>query len=209
MKEPTDATSRDSVPPAVRRQRDDYFDSTMIASKTPLTPDTVGSFGLSEGSYYGEQPEITELPNRAVLIGTFTSFKCVMNASGRAIYTEVQVKPSHVFEDVAGGTKSGSKTITILFAGGTVKTKSGQVLSFLTQPRHYFIGPGKSYLMVLTYQPDGDFYNIGKDWDLSDGTVRADNALEERRVKLHGSTLVGLSTQDLIQVLGKRFSVAQ
>jgi hypothetical protein len=206
MKEATDVSSADDVPASVRKLRDDYMDQSMIGNREPLTFANVGNSGFSEGSTYGEQPEFPILPARAVLIGRFESFRSVLNASRRVIYTEVHVKPSHIFEDVGGGARANAD-ITILLAGGTVHDSNGDVLSYLTQPRHYSIAPGKTYLLVLDYQPVGDFYRFGKDWDLSDGTARADNAVEVRRLGNGNSTIVGLSAKDLVGALDKRFSV--
>ena len=69
MKEPTEVTAPDPVPPAVRKAREDYIDTSQIASREPLTRFNVGNSGISEGSYLGPQPEIPNLPKRAVLIG--------------------------------------------------------------------------------------------------------------------------------------------
>jgi hypothetical protein len=203
MKTPTDPSVPDGTPEAVRMQRDAVWDG-LIGARLPLTPENAWRSGISEGSSLGEPAEIMEVPNRAVLIGHFASFRSILTSSGRAIYTEVTVQASNVFEDISGRSRE-SGTATVIFPGGTVKTADGQVMSFLTQPRTYFMQPGKTYLLVLAYHADGDFYGFGKDWDVSDGTVRADNGLDRRREREGRSTLIGLSTEQLIRLLSERF----
>jgi hypothetical protein len=206
MKEPTDVAAPDEVSRSVRKLRDDHFDGSPFASRAALTRENVGRTARFPGKSSGSAPEIPDVPLRAVLIGTFESHRSVMTPSRRAIYTEVSIKCNHIFEDIGGATRLGSQ-ITILFLGGTVKDANGDVLSFLTQPKSYFIEPGKTYLLVLRYRPGGDFYDSGKSWDLSDGIVRANNAVENARAKAGGSTLVGHSTKERIRALDERFSV--
>ncbi|MGA3188500.1 MAG: hypothetical protein ABSF22_15450 [Bryobacteraceae bacterium] len=157
MKEPTEIGARDEVSVPIRNIRNNYFDGSPFASKGPLTLENVGRFALFAGKSSGRAPEIPDLPLRALLIGTFESHRSVMTPSHRAIYTEVTVKCSYIFEDGGGGARLGSP-ISILFLGGTVEDANGDVLSFLTQPKHYFIEPAKTYLLVLSYHSDGDFY---------------------------------------------------
>jgi len=208
MKTPTKRSDPDSVAPPVRLLRDEYFDSINIGNREALTPENAGQHVISEGSFIGVQPEILEFPDRAVLIGTFTSFKSVLNASGRVIYTEAVVRVAETFEDVSGNTNRGAD-ITIALPGGTVTTPDGNTISYLTQPRSFFMQPGKTYLFVLKFHAAGDFYMLGKDWDLSDGLVRANSGLDLKRQREGTSSLIGLTRAQLVQSLNKRFSVNQ
>jgi hypothetical protein len=208
MKTPTPKSDTDSVPSPVRSLRDQFFDSA-LGHHEVLTPENAGLHHMSEGSFIGVQPEILEFPDRAVLIGTFKSFKSVLSASGRVVYTEAIIQVAEVFEDVSGASRPGAD-ITIALPGGTVSTSDGKAISYLTQPQSFFIQPGRTYLFVLGYYAAaGDIYMIGKDWDLSDGIVRANSGLDLRRQREGTSSLVGLTRAQLVQSLNKRFSVNQ
>jgi hypothetical protein len=188
---------------SVRSIRDEYFDR-IIGHREVLTPENASRHFIGEGSFLGEQPEILEFPNRAVLIGTFSSYKSVLSASGRAIYTEAAIRVLEKFEDVSGASQPGVD-ITIALAGGTVSGSEAGTISYLTQPRSFFVQPGKTYLFVLGYHAVGDFYMVGKDWDLSDGTARANSSLDLRRQGAGTSILIGLTRAQLVQSLNKRF----
>lgn len=207
MKTPTDASSADDVPGMIRMDRDRVWDG-LIGARYALTPEEALRYGIGEGASYAPVAEIPEFPNRRVLIGTFSRYRSILTFSTRAIYTEVTVDVTNVFEDASGEARAGWK-ITIIFPGGTVKTADGQIISYLTQPRAHFMQQGKTYLLVLGYHADGDSYAVNKDWDVSDGIVRADSALDRVRVKEGTSTLVGLTKDQLIRSLNERFSVKQ
>ena len=201
---PTDATLPDLAPSAIRYDRDRVWD-TAIGADSTLTAETAAGHSISDGSYLGEPPEIPDIPNRAVLIGTFTGWKSVLTASWRAIYTEVTIQVSHVFEDVQGRATAAS-SITIIFAGGTVKTADGQTISFMTNARSQVIEPKKTYLLVLEHRTAGDFYILGTDFELSDGIVRADNSRDRIRYEQGRSSLVGLTVDELVRLLDEKFS---
>jgi hypothetical protein len=150
-------------------------------------------------------PEIRDIPSRAILIATFTAHESRLTASGVGVYTEITFHVSEVFEDVSGHSEPGSD-ITVLVPGGSVKTASGQVISFRTQARPYFVEPGKTYLLVMQYRPEGDYYVEATTWDLSDGVVRANEAIEVRRQQKGGATLIGLTRDQLTRLLRARFA---
>lgn len=171
--------ANDPVPAAVRAERNQYFDAH-IGFREPLTPATVTGAVLSDGAYLGKQPEIPNLPNRTVVIGTFTASQPVLSNSGRSIYTEAQFLVTNVFQDAAGN----------LNPGGT-----------LEKPRRYSLQPQKTYLLVLSFHASGAFYTEGKSWDLSGGTVQAnfDKGIQA------SSQLLGLTIQQAINQLNVQF----
>jgi hypothetical protein len=179
----------DTLPMPVRQQRDQYFDG-LIGLPASITPENMRSTGFGEGVSLSTL-EIPNVPNRSIVIGTFASYHPVLSRSGRSIYTEVVLSLSHVFED-SGGNLPGSAIVLIL-PGGTVSTPAAE-LSFLTQPRQYFIKPGSTYLLVMSFHRDGTFYMLAKDWDLTSGIVQRNSPAP----KTAPSTLVGLTTQQLI-----------
>ena len=195
------APGSDPVPSPVRQQRDKYFDD-VIGLGVPLTPANVKSKGISEGVPSPNQPEIPRLPNGTVVIGTFDSYQPVLSKSGRAIYTEATFFISNVFQDAAGDVRPGAHLVVII-NGGTVQTDAGVVLSFLTQPQSFSVHVGRTYLLATSYEPMGDFYRLGKTWDLTDGVVRT-NFSSGPRIP---STLAGISVQQLVVALDAQFGI--
>jgi hypothetical protein len=90
-------------------------------------------------------PEIPRIANRAILTAQFVSYRSILNASERSIYTEVTLNAEKVFQVEAGEAGPG-QNVTLSLAGGTVIAPSGKVIRLLTQPRTLFIQPGKRYL---------------------------------------------------------------
>jgi hypothetical protein len=193
--------ANDAVPSAVRQMRDQYMDES-IGFGVPLTPANAKSRVYSEGVPFPNQPELPELSNRSIVIGTFVSYQPVLSKSGRAVYTEATFSVSNVFQDASGTVKPGSSIVVIL-RGGTVQTDAGVVLSYLTQRLSYCVGPGNTYLLAFSFQPNGNFYVIGKDWDLTTGTAKL-NSFNGAGVP---STLVGLSIPQLISTLNAHFGI--
>ncbi len=132
-------------------------------------------------------PKIANVPDRSVVFGTFRSFRSVLTVSGRAVYTEATIEIESTFEDASGLARPEGK-ITVIFPGGTVETRAGEIISYLTQPRRYFIGPGSTYLFVLGYYPEGHFYGLANDWDLSEGKVRVNSGQDQMRAQRGLST---------------------
>jgi hypothetical protein len=182
-----------------RQARDQYFDQ-LIGYRAPLTPETAKGSGLSEGVPLPNQEEIPNLPNRSVLIAAFLSYQPILSNSGRAIYTEVTFLVNNRFEDTSGREAPGSKFVLII-PGGTVTTSSGVTLSFMTQPRRFSINVGKTYLLAMSYHTNGDFFIVGKAWDVTDGIVRANFPLSSNTP----ATLIGLSLQQLTSKLNAQF----
>jgi hypothetical protein len=191
----------DAVAAPIRQQRDQFF-GDLIGLGVPLTPANAKSRAFSLGVPLADQQEIPQLPNRTVVIGTFQSYQPVLSKSGKAIYTEVAVSVSNVFEDAAGDLASNS-ILTLILNGGTVTTQSGAVLSFLTNPSQFSIKPGRSYLLALSFYAKGDFYRLGKSWDVTAGTVQANSPFSSRTP----STLVGMRVEQLIAMLNSRFGI--
>lgn len=190
--------ANDQAPVAVRQARDQYFDQ-IIGYREPLTPANVKGTGVSEGVPLRNQSEIPELPNRTLVIGTFNSYQPVLSRSGRAIYTEATFFVSNMFEDNSGHAIPGS-TLVMIIPGGTVSTNA-VVLSFLTQPRQYSVSVGKTYLLAMSYHANGTFFMLGKDWDVTDGVVKANFSVSPNAP----ASLIGLNLQQLVAKLNSQF----
>jgi hypothetical protein len=182
----------DQVPTSLRQPRDQYFDG-LIGLTTALTPETAKGSGFSEGVTYGPQAEFPTLPNRSVVIARFASYQPVLSRSGRSIYTEVTFSVSDVFQESGGDTPGAAIVVTL--PGGTVIAPTGGVLSFLTQPRPYYVKPGNTYLLVLEYRSDGNFYMLGKTWDLTSGIVQQNFSAPKNASKLAGLTVQQLKSE--------------
>lgn len=191
----------DTVAASTRQQRDQFFDES-IGLGVPLTPTNVRSRAFSQGVPLPNQQEIPPFPNRSLVIATFDSYQPVLSSSGRSIYTEVLLTVKNVFQDAAGGVTPGAQLVLIL-NGGTVSTQAGVVLSYLTQRRQFYIKPGSTYLLALSYYSNGNFYQLGKSWDLTDGTAKANFPSTQQTP----STLVGLPVQQLIATLNAQFGI--
>jgi hypothetical protein len=92
-----------------------------------------------------------------------------------------------------------------MVAGGTVGTGQG-VISYMTQPRRYFLQPARTYLLTLQYHSDGDWYSESNSWDLSSGIVRPNSLLEVEREREGKSSIANLTEEQLIRSLTERLS---
>jgi|GEM_PF-2181592 len=199
MKDPGSSSGSLRDNSVVRRQRDAYFDG-LIGHAAPLTLDNVASKVLGRGSFAGNRLEIPTVPDRRVLIAQFTSYRTIWTASKRSIYTEVTARVLDVF--TADELRVG-QDIVIAVPGGTVKDELGNALSFLTQPRQFFIQPGRTYLFVLGFKPFGDFYMLAKTWDLTNGVVEPNFAVSSRESR----ALIGLSRDEAARYLRSTLGV--
>jgi hypothetical protein len=198
MRVPTPASSADSVTLGIRMERDRIFDSS-IGSSEPL-PGHEMAFGNK--SVAG--PEIPDHPRRAIMIATFTNYRSVWSASRRSVYTELTFHTSHVFQDIKGHAVA-DEDVTLIKGGGTVQTASGQVFSYMVEPETYSVRPHGIYLLILGYEPGGDFYSELENWDLSDGAVKANSFKEAGRQTRGESTLIGLTKDQVVRLFDDRF----
>ncbi len=189
----------DPVPSPIRQTRDRYFDQ-LIGDRKPLTPENVKGTVISEGVPLPNQSEIPELPNRALVIATFISYQPVLSKSGKMIYTEATFSVNNMFEDNSGHAIPGSNLVLII-PGGTVVTTNGVVLSFLTQPRRFSVSLGRTYLLAMSYHAGGVFFILGKDWDVTEGVVKA-NFSTSRKAP---ASLIGLTLPQLVAKLDAQF----
>ena len=199
MKTPTREDATDDVNPSIRDRRNLFFDEG-IGAASPLTADSAPFFHRSAGASMHGNEEIPRVASRAVLIGTFATFRSRIARSRRAIYTEVIVPVNYVFESSEHLVGPGS-TITLALPGGSVETTDGEIICYLVDPEEYFIQPNRTYLFVLSYNPSGDFYSLAKDWDLTTGVVKPNSRGEQVRADRGQSSLVGLSREKLIPFL--------
>jgi hypothetical protein len=201
------------IPASVRGARDKAFDSSSFR-RVPLTDPTPEAMGVNTGQdldLSGDESEIVDVPNRAILTAAFTNHRSVLSASELSLYTEVTLHVDTVFEDRTGsGHPFANQDITLLLSGGTVALRSGRTVSDDTAPRELFLQPSHKYLLVLTYRSEGDFYLNVDDWDISDGTVRANTYRSQYFAKKDASSsLHGLPVLQLGSALGSKLLVSK
>jgi hypothetical protein len=92
--------------------------------------------------------------------------------------------------------------ITLAVLGGSV-TSDGKVISFLTNSREYFLQPRRTYLLVLTYQPDQELFVVSGNWDITSGVVSANSSADRALELRSGSKIIGLTNDQLHSYLSK------
>lgn len=196
----------DSVSQSSRSVRDQYFDA-VFGNPSPLKPETASWAHIGQDPSAAKDiakfPELPTNPNRTIVSATFTKFQSVLSQSQRSIYTEISFTLDHSFEAPNDPLAAGT-TITVAIAGGSVQTSGGN-LSYLVDPQDFFIQPGKRYLLVLSYNADGDFYTLVKNWELSGGVVTPNSKLEQTRAAQGKAALASVAEDQIAPVL-QRFS---
>ncbi len=211
MKVPSANDVPDTVSPDARKLRDNRFDKG-LASPVKITPDNASSFHVAEGSVLnltgkplGGIKEFPAVPDRCVVIATFTGYRTFFSASELSICTEIYLTVSYVFESNGISLALGS-SITTAVPGGTIRLPSGEKMSLLTDPKAFFLQPGKEYLLVLQYDAPTQLFTIINDWVISHGAVQANSSIEKRRASLGLSTVIGRSKAQVISILQAEIS---
>ena len=181
--------------------RDAFWDKLFQFVK-PLTPTNAGDVQTSEGSTYNAKPGLADYPNRILLIAKFGRHHSVLTPSRKCIYTEITFAVKEVFERGNTSLAPGDK-FTLTYPGGTIALPDGELISFLTHPKPYWLQPNHTYLLSLHFESDGDFYTVNESWDVTDGTVHA-NIIEVGQAQQHTSGVVGLTRAELTAALASK-----
>jgi hypothetical protein len=192
--------SADVVPAKTRLARDTKLDQ-LIGFPSPLTPQSAVLRHQSGGAIVGIPPELPSVRQRNVLIAQFASYHSVLSATGRSVYTEIFLQVRERFGDTSRSNTP--NLMTLIVPGGTVRTQSGSVISYLTQPRQYALEPGRTYLLVTSFSEDGDYHMLARSWDVSDGIVQPNFFVG----KDWPSSLTGLTYQQLVNRLKNQLDV--
>ncbi len=192
----------DTAAPLLRTARDQYFDQ-IFGGVSALKPDTASWSHIAQAPFNPADltriPELPANPDRTILTASFSSFKSVLSQSQRCIYTEINFSVDRTFQSATASLASGA-AITVIIPGGSVQTGTG-TLSYLADPQKFFIQPGNKYLLVLSYDADGDFYTLVKDWTVSGGALQPDSALEQARAAAGKSSLAGISESQIASAI--------
>lgn len=202
MNTPTSYSAHDDfrVSTMTRAQRDQFWDNSGAAAQKPLTPETARAAAISLGSRGPNPPELPDAPNGAILIATFLGARSFLTASGRCVYTDITLRVDRIFEST-NHTLLPNSNIALSIAGGTVKTPDGRVISYLTQPRDFFIQPFHQYLVDLSYHAAGDFFTKGPDWEVIDNVLHANDPYYIRLAKDGKSWIDGLTVDQFSREL--------
>ena len=198
------------ISPSLRTERDRFWDE-VTHREWPLTVKREdGAFGGPDGFDDGKQSEIPDVPDRVIVTATFTKARSVLSASEKSIYTEITMHLDQVFEDKTGsGRLAPHEDITLMMIGGTVALRSGRTLSDHVEPSELSLQPNRSYLLVLQYQKDGDWYELDEDWDVTDGVVRGNSGRTQYLAKHGRSLLDGLPVQQISAALSRELDVSK
>jgi hypothetical protein len=208
MKVPVDVrTQPDPVRLEHRQARDSYWDNLIGASRALSDPNAQGRpLPMVDAIVSG--PEMPDLGDGVLLIGKFESYRTVLSASKRSVYTEIQLRVQHFFGHPNVPIHEG-ELIDLARPGGTIVAPWGSTVSFGVHPEPMGLQPQHTYLIRLGYDQYGNFYRggsrTGELWDLTDGTVKPGNSLQKARADHGMSEINGLSVDALIQLLGKRY----
>ncbi len=165
------------------------------------------TMAISPGGDVATAPEFPVLRNGVWVIGRFEGYHTFLSTSERSIYTEINFRVLHVFGRPGVASLQPGSLIDIGRPGGTIVAPWSQSFSRHLYPRDYDFQPHHSYLALLLYQQAGAFYMDGpRRWDLTGGTALADTALDHHRAEHGNSEIIGLTTEELIRFLDRRFA---
>jgi hypothetical protein len=197
---------RDSVSSAERQSRDAFWDG-LIGASAPLSKPQTTFRHITRGSYLLTSPEFPNAQNGIWLMGKFESYHTFLSSSERSVYTEVNLRVQHIFGHPTMPPPAKGAVIDVGRPGGTISAPWNGVLSYLVdEPLAYDAQPGHTYLFLLEYHPEGNFYTQSKRWELTDGVVRPDSELEQYRAEHGKSEINGLKVPDLINYLDHKFA---
>lgn len=200
-------TQTDTVPPDVRAMRDAYWSLRFPPMKNQ------GWYGVSYGDGGAiivrssvRSPEFTvENTNYQWVIGTFESYRVYQTSGRGGLYTEMNIRINHVFEQKQPTNLNEGQLIDFAIRGGMAKDQTGKIIDFLTSDQEPLIEPGHKYLMqiipcsLLTDCSTGGYFYLARRWDLTSGIVTPIDEFDVGIAKDGLSAISGKSTDMLIE----------
>jgi len=153
--------------------------------------DTSGSYVYGH-SGSGEVSE--ELPTNisdAIVVAKFADYQTFISPKRKSVYTTIAFTVSQALKNPKSSPVSAGSTITIFYPGGTVRNKSGKVVSPRTDVMDYAVRPGRQYLLFLQYDIAGNFYTIFKSWEFTKGIAKPNSRTDRDRDLNHLSKVAG------------------
>jgi hypothetical protein len=197
----------DTVPTEVRAVRNAYWDLRL-----PHIKDQGGQgyFCCDTGaiivrSKVRSAEFTTANTNYQWVIGTFESYRVYQTSDRGGLYTEMNIRINHVFEQKQPTDLNENQLIDIAVRGGMAQDQTGNVIDFLTSDLEPLIEPGHKYLMqiipcsMVTSCSTGVYFFLARRWDLTSGIVTPIDEGDVRIAKDGLSVISGKSTEMLIQ----------
>jgi hypothetical protein len=167
---------------------------------------TVDGKSRANTNVSGSRLVIPELPVEqadVVAIASFTSFSVHITPSRRSLYTLALLKAEHFVIGKEGNLSPNAK-IPVLLLGGSAVLSSGESIAFGIPNIEYSIVPGHRYLVFLKYNVQGNFYDLIKTWDLTNGTASPNSPEDEMKTTLGSSEANGKTETELLSSLDKK-----
>ena len=201
------STQTDTVSPDVRAVRDAYWNSRF----PPVTDEGGhGYFCCDTGAIIVRSkvrsPEFTAAnTNYQWVIGTFESYRVYQTSGRGGLYTEMNIRIDHVFQQRQPTNLNAGQLIDIAVRGGMAQDQTGKVIDFLTSDQAPLIEPGHKYLMqiipcsLVTDCSTGGYFFLGRRWDLTSGVVTPVDEFDVGIAKDGLSAISGKPTDMLIE----------
>ena len=184
---PVDPTTQhDPVGSSLREKRNAFW-SSILDTLSPHGP--YGS-ARAPGPVTLSHPEFPKDPSAAWAIGDFLGYRVIPIENGRGAYTEIRFFVQSVISPGSSPISAGN-VVDIEMIGGTVIDANQRIVTSMLDPERFSLRPGHSYLVELTYDSSGDFYAVGKRWDVTSGKVVPDDAIEVARDNAGKSHIAG------------------
>jgi len=146
------------------------------------------------------EPEFPVIKDAVWVVGTFVSHHAYLTQSRRTIYTEINLRVDHGFPNPIVRLRN-AEILDVGHLGGAVRDRSGKVLTFALEPSPLDFQVGHSYLVLLSYQPSGEFYLPVKRWDVTSGVVKPDEASEFKRARQGNSAIANRPLADAVRAV--------
>ncbi len=203
----TAPSAKQPITASVSDQRDAYWD----AITGTLLPQANGPGCGGDEDMAWEPSDISRhIPKRVIIAATLKGFQLVPSKSQLSYYVDETLWVDQVFHDRSGSTDlRRNREISLLSYGGPNTIPQSRGWSRRENECQDVLKVGHEYLLVLSYQSDGDFFEIFDSWDISDGIVRA-NGSRDRYLANEGiSALNGRLAVQLDEALQKLLKADQ
>ena len=159
-----------------------YFDMQVGAAQPLDSTPIVGSTGIGHTFSGPSKEEFPVAGADSIVVGTFSKYSVFLTPSHRSIYTELQFVPKAIVKSNANGRTS----YPVLIPGGTVSlplTGQKRTISCGIEDSRYVLSPNSTYLLFLRYHREGDFFTLRRSWQVVNGALTPNNAVDERNAK--------------------------
>lgn len=107
----------------------------------------------------------------AVFVGQVRDFQPLLSSDETSVFTELKVDVENVYRDTFSATPLNG-TVTILELGGTLRLKTGRIVSSFAPKTETDLEIGHRYLIFATYEPDKRCLGVIKLSEVTSGHAR-------------------------------------